>query len=58
MPKQIERCVMALMNDPDFTPEPGRSKEESAWAICTAQYQESEAVAQTLEGRGVEEPIL
>lgn len=49
MPEQVERCVEAIMRDPDFKPQKGRTKEESAWAVCTAKYQESQALADRLE---------
>lgn len=35
MPESVERCVKKLMADPGFKPRKGRSKKESAWAICT-----------------------
>jgi FKBP-type peptidyl-prolyl cis-trans isomerase len=37
-PKKVEECVRALMNDPDFKPQKGRTKEESAWAVCQAKF--------------------
>ena len=40
MPEWTERCVKALMADPDFKPQEGRTKEESAWAVCQARYKE------------------
>jgi len=48
-PASVERCVQALMRDPDFKPQNGRTKEESAWAVCTKKYQESQALADRLE---------
>ena len=48
-PASVERCVQALMKDPDFKPQNGRTKEESAWAVCTKKYQESQALADRLE---------
>lgn len=41
MPEEVDRCVKALMADPDFKPLKGRTKEESAWAVCQAQYQKA-----------------
>lgn len=38
-PAELDRCVQALMDDPDFKPEEGRTKEESAYAVCTAQLE-------------------
>ncbi len=50
MPQQeLERCVMALLSDPEFQPQPGMSKEESAFAVCSAQLQETSAIAGQLE---------
>lgn len=37
-PKKVEDCVKALMADPKFKPKGGRSKEESAWAVCQAKF--------------------
>jgi len=35
-PAALERCVEHLMNDPNFKPKPGRTKRESAYAVCQA----------------------
>lgn len=35
-PAALDRCVEALMADPDFKPEEGRTKEQSAYAVCNA----------------------
>ena len=35
-PASLERCVDALMSDPKFKPKRGKSKKESAYAVCTA----------------------
>ena len=40
MPEWVDRCQKALMADPDFKPQEGRTKEESAWAVCQARYKE------------------
>lgn len=40
MPKELDECVNALMNDPDFKPEKGKSKKESAFAICNAKLKD------------------
>lgn len=37
-PKDVEECVRAIMADPDFKPQEGRTKEESAWAVCQAKH--------------------
>ena len=34
-PAKLDRCVADLMADPDFKPQEGRTKEESAHAVCT-----------------------
>ena len=39
-PKEVEDCVQALMDDPDFKPQEGRTKEESAWAVCQEKFKE------------------
>ena len=31
---RIEKCVSSIMADPDFKPKKGRTKKESAIAIC------------------------
>ena len=38
MPKSVDACVKALVADPDFKPREGKTKEESAWAVCQAQH--------------------
>lgn len=38
MPKAVEKCVKALMADPNFKPKPGSTKEQSAWAVCVAMH--------------------
>ena len=40
MPEQVDNIVNALMNDPDFTPEQGRTKEESAYAVANSQVKQ------------------
>jgi hypothetical protein len=37
MPQALEDCVQAILSDPDFKPQEGRTREESAYAICQAQ---------------------
>jgi len=37
-PKDVERCVSALMADPKFKPQKGKTKRESAYAVCYAQH--------------------
>ena len=44
MPAAVEKCVRAIMANPDFKPKKGRTKEQSAWAICNARYQERKAL--------------
>lgn len=38
MPQKVDECVKALMADPDFEPQEGKTKKESAWAACQAQH--------------------
>lgn len=38
MPKSVEECVQAKMADPDFEPREGKTKKESAWAVCQEQH--------------------
>ena len=40
MPEPVDNIVNSLMNDPDFTPEQGRTKEESAYAIANSQIKQ------------------
>jgi len=40
MPKPVDDCVNAVLKNPNFKPMKGRTKEESAWAICYANYNE------------------
>jgi hypothetical protein len=39
-PAELDECVEALMNDPDFKPQEGRTKEESAYAVCQSRLKE------------------
>jgi len=41
MPQEVERCVNKLLKDSGFKPQAGRTKKESAWAVCQAQYNKS-----------------
>lgn len=34
MPKKVDKIHDALMDDPDFKPQKGRTKDESAWAVA------------------------
>ena len=38
MPKSVDDCVKALMANPDFEPQEGKTKEDSAWAVCQTQH--------------------
>lgn len=40
-PAQVEECVKTLVNDPEFKPKDGKTKEESAWAVCQAQHKKT-----------------
>jgi len=48
MPAWVEKCVKGIMDDSNFKPREGRTKEESAWAICTSKYQKQK---ETLENK-------
>jgi hypothetical protein len=37
-PKKVEECVEALMSDPEFKPQGGKTKEDSAWAVCQSKF--------------------
>lgn len=37
-PQKVEDCVDALMADPDFKQQDGKTKEESAWAVCQSKF--------------------
>ena len=39
MPKEVEKIKDALIEDPDFKPQEGKTKEESAWAVAQSKYQ-------------------
>lgn len=39
MPAEFDKCVRGMMSNPDFKPKEGKSKKDSAYAICTTQYQ-------------------
>lgn len=34
MPPKVDACVRSLMDSPKFKPKKGRTKEQSAWALC------------------------
>lgn len=50
-PQRIDRCVQSLMDDPNFKPREGKTKEESAWALCNWLDQQGKLKA---TGNGVE----
>lgn len=55
MPKSVEDCVEALMGDPKFKPrKKGQSKKNAAYAVCTAQHEESKK--ESKKSLGAEEP--
>jgi len=49
MPAWLDNCVRGILKDPKFKPQKGRTKEESAWAICTAKYNEHKAEIKVLK---------
>jgi predicted RNA-binding Zn-ribbon protein involved in translation (DUF1610 family) len=34
LPPKVDRCVQSLLADPKFKPQKGKTKEQSAWALC------------------------
>ena len=48
MPKQVDDIVNALMRDADFTPEEGRTKEESAYAVANSRINTMEKARKAL----------
>jgi len=48
-PKQVEECVQALLSNPDFKPLKGKTREESAYAICYAKYNERKEKANKMK---------
>jgi hypothetical protein len=50
MPKIVDECTKKVLANPDFKPKKGKTKEESAWAICTAMYNRGELKNSTSEG--------
>jgi hypothetical protein len=48
-PKEVEDCVKALMSDPEFKPQEGRTKEESAWAVCQSKQKSFSNINQSKE---------
>jgi len=49
MPKIVEECTKKILGNPDFKPKKGRTKKESAWAICTAMYKRGDLKSSTSE---------
>ena len=56
-PKEVEDCVRALMDDPDFKPQAGRTKEESAWAVCQSKHGKSCTLPEIKEDKKMVEEI-
>ena len=48
MPKEVDNIVSALMQDPDFHPEQGRTKEESAYAVANSRISQMEKARKAL----------
>lgn len=38
MPKEFTDCVKGIMKNPKFKPQKGRTKKDSAYAICTKRF--------------------
>lgn len=49
MPVIVEECTKKILANPDFKPKKGKTKEESAWAICTAMYKRGDLKSSTSE---------
>lgn len=45
MPKEYDDCVKGVMGNTDFKPQKGRTKKESAHAICTKQFMKKHGVS-------------
>ena len=43
MPAEVERCVKKLMADPKFKPKDGKTKKESAFAVCQSAQKKQKA---------------
>ena len=57
-PENLDRCVADLMSDPEFKPKDGKTKEESAFAVCNSSVSQNKGeimVKQTIGGNGMTE---
>jgi len=45
MPKEYDDCVKGIIGNPDFKPQKGRTKKESAYAICTKQFMKKHGIS-------------
>jgi hypothetical protein len=52
MPEFVDRCVQSILADQNFQPQEGRTREESAFAICYAKWNELQSQAEGLRERG------
>ena len=59
-PKDVEDCVRSLMGDPEFKPKEGRTKEESAWAVCQSKVGKTkpEGITMTQEEQKKKEDMM
>jgi len=45
MPKEYDNCVKGIMGNPKFKPQKGRTKKESAHAICTKKFMKKHGIS-------------
>ena len=45
MPEWVENCVKGVLKNPNFKSKKGRTKKQSAWAICTDRYKDIQALS-------------
>ena len=57
-PAELDRCVSALMADPDFQAQSGRTKEESAYAVCQAQIGKGDVQKMSEEMQEQAQPVV
>jgi HK97 family phage prohead protease len=55
MPDSVDSCVDSILADPNFKPKAGKTKKESAYAICTAEYKTNKM--ETIKKRNIWIPL-
>ena len=53
---KLDRCVEAKIGDPKFKPRPGRTKKQSAYAICTASVLGKTSSIEEVKANATEKP--